>query len=489
MNRQHLTVDAGAHLRKLASNYYRSEVLNIIELIRSSLKRGGSKVKLRLDKRTIIIEDNGSGISKEQIVKLKNIADLNRSQMEREDEILSFIKEYGIDILVIFSFLPLDIKIENNCNNEEDKIFIKETGLFSEKNKSVQSGTKIIIKRKCEDLKIENRIITEYCRNIGDKIEINGKPVIKRTIIQNMIISVNTSKTTDDKSIEIGIAKIGSLCKLWTLNAGIPISVKTFPDINGYIFEIVKGIASTDTTKELSKFAEKLYFHLVNNYNLYPKEIKQRIKELIYKHYKITTNPLFINKLNSFNIIGNIKGISVDQLKNIAKNKKIYGVLDRKELKGTDTIGKIILLLDQLDIDLLVNSFNFNIIFLQHQSNKIHIKEKFIFKLIKIIKTLISKRMLNRKKHFSLSENEIIFIREIDSYLSKNEHFKALYPQSKGIKVKLVSQKLLVPAITTISDEYINIFISKRHKRVKKAIELYKSDKRDLEWLLPQIIY
>ncbi len=97
--------------------------------------------------------------------------------------------------------------------------------------------------------------------------------------------------------------------------------------------------------------------------------------------------------------------------------------------------------------------------------------------------------MLNRKKQCSLSENEIIFIKDIDSYLSKNEHFKALYPQSKGIKVKLVSQKLLVPAITTISDEYINIFISKRHKRVKKAIELYKSDKRDLEWLLPQIIY
>ena len=436
----------------------------------------------------IIIEDDGYGLSKKQIEKLVNISSKNISQMDKEEDILLFIKEFGIDILVLFSFIPLNITIENVYKEKNNILYLKTSGIKIENKHSIQSGTKITIKRKNRNINYENRVISEYCRNIGSKVEINGKQILERPIIKDMIVSYNINKRLDLKQ-EIGIARTGNLCKLWTLANGIPLYIKTLSNINGYIFEIIKDGQNVFSDSEYCGIAKELYLHLVKRYEFYPKEIKQRIKELVFKHYNITKDPFLLNILNSFKLFNSNISVNINFLKEISRKKKIYGVLNIKDLKGLNTVGKTILVIDQFEIDLLVNGFNFNIIFLQKKNNKINIKNS-IFHILNIkTKIFLSKKLLNLNKKVILTEDETIFVKEIGILLSKSKQLLYIYPKIQKINIKLIDQKLFVPSYKTISNGKLTIFIFKKHKTIMKAIQLFKSDKKNIEWMIPQIFY
>ena len=420
---------------------------------------------------------------------MTNISDKNISQVDKEEDILLFIKEFGIDILVLFSFIPLNITIENVYKKKNNILYLKTTGLKIENKHSIRSGTKITIKkRKNRNINYENRVISEYCRNIGSKIEINGKQLLERPIIKDMIVSYNINKKLGLKQ-EIGIARTGNLCKLWTLANGIPLYIKTSPNIKGYIFEIIKDGQDVISDSVYCGMAKELYLHLVKGYEFYPKIIKQRIKELVFKHYNITKDPFLLNILNSFKLFNSKISVNINYLKEISRKKKIYGVLNIKDLKGQNTVGRTILVLDQFEIDFLVNGFNFNIIFLQKKTKKINIKNSIFHILKDKIKIFLAKKSMDLNREVVLTEDEAIFVKEVGILLSTSKQLLYLYPKIQKINIKLIDQKLFVPSYKTITNGKLTIFIFRKHKTIIKAIELFKSDKKNIEWMIPQIFY
>ncbi len=477
-----LSVDANAHLRKLTSNYYRAEVLNIIKLIRSSLRRNASTIKVSLSRKTIIIEDNGQGISPKQKSRLIRIADINISQLEKENEIMLFIKEFGIDLLLIFSFSPLDIKVENSYNTSKESMIITEKGVVFKKTSSIIKGTKIIIKRKSNNLNIEKKIISDYCRNIGNKIEINGRLLLKKPIIKDMIVSLKSNNN------EISITKSGNLCKIWTLNYGIPFSLRTFPGLNGYIFEFAGSEQITDNNDLISS-AKKLYTHLINKYQLYPPEIQQRIRELVFTHYNITKSTSLLKTLNCFKIFEKKNPVNISFLEDISRNKKLYCMLNSNDIKNINTDNKTILILEQFEIDLLINNLKMKIVFLQKNTNPITFRNSLFNKLFDKTKKFLSKKLINKNKEIELTNDEDAFIKKTEDLLSNDRYFMSLYLKAKKINIKMINQKLFTPSCIIQQNEKLNIFLFRKHKTINKALKLYKSDKNNLKWLLPQIFF
>jgi len=474
-----LSVDADAHLKKLTANYYRSSELNIIELIRSALKRDAKIINLKLSKKYIIVEDDGLEIEHDKEILLKEISDRKNDSMKREESIIKFLDRYGIDLLVLFAFKPLNIEIKSG----NKKIFINEFGLsikiFFKKN----SKTTIRIRRKSLNRKNEKRIISEYCRNIGDKLIINGKPIKKKPISINPIISMKPKEF--NSSLEFAIPLSGKLCKLWVLEKGIPLSLMTFEDKKGFVYDLVrKKDFNSGKILSLEKYINELYFHLLTRYEKYPQTVQNRIEELFYLHFLKTKEKTYIERLKSFKIFGREERVNIKYLQENFKDKALYALAESADLQKSVFKNKTVLILSQIEADILINYFNMEIKFISQKYEKVLIKEKVLNNFVYNTKRYFSKIILGKKEpRGKITEEEELFINELKTLLIKEKYF-----DTDNLVISFTDKKLFIPTYSKSAGDKTQIIISKKHSLIKKTMSLFKTDKKNLIWLLPQIV-
>jgi hypothetical protein len=98
-----LSVDADAHLQKLAACMFPTPAQLPVELVRAALKRGAAAIDLQVRNRCLIISDNGSGIGDSQWLSLACALDSSRGAADRENAIASLQSEAspGIGLLAV----------------------------------------------------------------------------------------------------------------------------------------------------------------------------------------------------------------------------------------------------------------------------------------------------------------------------------------------------------------------------------------------------
>ena len=120
-----LSIDVDAHLKKLAGHTYKSPLHYPVELVRSALRRGADRIRIRLDKRHVRIRDNGAGIPLKQIDALADILEADLDPDRRERAILNLQREEGLGLLAILTPTPRRLRIETLTAGRRHRIHLQ----------------------------------------------------------------------------------------------------------------------------------------------------------------------------------------------------------------------------------------------------------------------------------------------------------------------------------------------------------------------------
>ncbi len=184
-----LSVDADAHLQKLAACMFPSPAQLPVELVRASLKRGASTVDIQVRNRDLTISDNGDGISSSQWLSLACAFDSGRNAADREKAIADLQSEAspGIGLLAVSIPGNLNIKIESSGRDGKRTMQIEAGRLRQLDSCARIAGTRISISRSRGRSGSEIKLIRELCAAVPQDIMLNGHRLEKRSLLRRSL--------------------------------------------------------------------------------------------------------------------------------------------------------------------------------------------------------------------------------------------------------------------------------------------------------------
>lgn len=293
MNNLTFTIDAPAHLRKLAESTYSEKEYYLVELIRMAVKRKATEINLTLNKRFVRIEDNGEGLTEEMIKQLISIYSTFDSYETKEQHIEKISDGVHLGMLALFSPSPQSIIIENSfqlsdkVNRKAVKIMLSGNVVKKLNSGYLKKGTDIQIFRKCDNFENEEKTVLKYLTKIDKTVPytvvLNGKKIEPEGSLSHCIMT-EKYETEDNKKADLGIPVKGEICRFTLTHFGIPWSLEMYYPIKGCVFDVVVESKESLSHLEFSNLFKKVlsfYGWLSDYYEKLPLSHKIRVRELI----------------------------------------------------------------------------------------------------------------------------------------------------------------------------------------------------------------
>ncbi len=493
-----LSIDVDAHLEKLTTHTYRSPAHYPVELVRSALQRGATRVSVEINRKKIEIQDNGSGIDAARILKLKMLMESGVPIENKEQAIIELQHPEGIGLLSIFSPSPAQIRLHNTTSSHEQLLSFKNESLreftsesINQEPSHIDTGTRLTLYRKSPHLELEQRTLKEYCRGVTVDIWLNHELISKKSVIKNAMASLILDSPILAEKGEVGIPKRGDVCHIWILDQGIPVSRKIIAPWRGFIFDAALETNSDITGKFLDGLLRdiyRLYQYLIEKYPTLPCEYQHRVEELIFKHHRLSNDASLVEDLPAFKSNDSPHPLTLSQLRTRARTIILYAIPLEIDLNQYDTSNKMVLQLNQQQIDYLINHSDIPVQFL-NPSRPHSTLTRWIYELIEKwerIPHLIPLLKIKRIPDKHLTPEELQFIRLL------SRHLKSLPPdQSKpftGGGITFIEGKGLVPFSlqkqkSRDRSAITHILIHRKHPLIKKAVETINRHPENIEYV------
>lgn len=327
-----LSVDADAHLQKLAACMFPSPAQLPVELVRAALKRGAAAVDLQVRNGHLTIRDNGSGISGSQWLSLACAFDSGRGAADRDKAIAALQSEAspGIGLLAVSLPGSLSIKIETAGSEGKRTMHIEAGRVRQLDSCPLDIGTRISISRNQGRAEAEKKLIRELCAAVPQDIALNGrnlerKPLLRRTLAQRL----TTDPGPGGIPATVAIPARGDVCRIWLLDQGIPWQAFTCASYHGLVFEAALESAAPPSSTFFSMLAEaagRLYQWLAEHYLSYPEKYQARIEELLFKKARLGGDLHLLSAFTPFRLWRSQRRLNLEEVGRKAKKEILYAL-------------------------------------------------------------------------------------------------------------------------------------------------------------------
>ena len=321
------SIDFDALLRKIPASIFKSPYHYPVELIRSAIIRGADKIKVKVNEKKLIIEDNGEALSPNSIEALSNLLDPS-VKTDKKLEAFSFLENSPDSILYILSPQPRKIIIETSSLDGFLKRMEFSPGqevTSSEKSEKCDGkGTKIIIFRQSKEIEKEKKGIIDYCQFSRCEIFLNGEKISQKKAIDPFIARIHIHSHDRYGEGYVWIPLEGNMCRIWFLRHGIKHNYSAFPPDEGLIYEAFIESEKYDISnlkKIIHTNALKVYKEIIEKYPQTKSKISLRIEELVFLHFKLTRERTLIEKFSPFEILPDGKKININEIEEMKKVK------------------------------------------------------------------------------------------------------------------------------------------------------------------------
>jgi hypothetical protein len=290
------TVDADAHLEKLAAHMFPSPALLPVELLRSALKRGASSVSIDVKPGRIVISDDGRGIHDGEWLALARLGDAAQGPAAREKAMATIQDRARPSIGLLSVFLPgwHSIEIEDAGEHERRALRLL-LGRGVRMGAGARSrGTQITIHRSRGPARDEIELLARLCADVAADITLNSRALAKKPLLGGRLVSMNVGPEQKLPQGQLSIPARGDVCRLWLLDQSIPWQVTNRSAARGLVFAAALETPVTPSAsllESLSVQADRLYYWLAENYARFPVEHQGRIEELFFRRIRSGGDP------------------------------------------------------------------------------------------------------------------------------------------------------------------------------------------------------
>jgi hypothetical protein len=324
-----LSVDADAHLEKLAAHMFPSPALLPVELVRGALKRKASFVSIHVRPERIVISDDGVAIDKEEWQALACLGDSGQGAAARE-RALAHIQDRaqpGIGMLAVFLPGIRGLQIETADAAGTRTLRMADGRVVLQNAGSRPKGSRITIQRRRGPAAEEKVLLAQLCAPAPAEISINGRRLKRMPLLARNLASLTVRLAENSTPSLLAIPVQGDACRIWLLDQGIPWQVTTMAAFQGLVFAAV-----IETTKQLTEpaldtlaaNAGRLYRWLAENYDKFPERHQTRIEDLFFRQARHAGDPGMLSVCAPFRVWPSRRRISLADVRRMAAHGPVF---------------------------------------------------------------------------------------------------------------------------------------------------------------------
>jgi hypothetical protein len=326
-----LTVDADAHLQKLAACMFPTPAQLPVELVRSALRRGAASVVVEVRPGRLFIADDGAGIPSSQWQDLASTLESSRSAVDREKAIesLQSAARPGIGLLAVFVPGAESIVIENSNRNASMAMRFAAGHVRQPVAGSQATGTSITISRRRVSAAVEIKLLRELCSAVKQEISLNGRKIEKKALLRSPLVQQEIESGWDGVRVSVAVPARGDICRVWLLDQGIPWQLITRPPCHGMVFEAAMETAAMPPEEAfdmLAGVADRLYHWLAGHYLSFPDPYQERIEELIFKKTRQVGDLQLSSAFTPFRLWRSGQRLGLEEVRRKAERHVLYAL-------------------------------------------------------------------------------------------------------------------------------------------------------------------
>jgi hypothetical protein len=316
------SVDADAHLRKLAASMFPTPAQLPVELVRAALGRGAATVRVEIRRRRLAVVDDGRAIAAEDWQALSCALDNSRPSLERERAIAALHESARPGIGLLAALLPgaQDILIASPGPDSRPDLRLAGGSLRLVSSAGPPVGTRVIVRRRHGDAAAESRLLAELCAGVDAAISLNGRALDKKPILRRALVrqTLEPGAATGAPRKALAVPARGEICRIWLLDRQIPWQLFTSASCAGLVFDAALESRAPATAAEFTVLADAavgLYDWLCAHYRSFPAPWQDRIEELIFRRIRATGDPRLGATFAPFRLSGSAQRLSLDEVR------------------------------------------------------------------------------------------------------------------------------------------------------------------------------
>ncbi len=319
------SIDADAHLRKLAASMFPTPAQLPVELVRAALGRGAGTVTVEIRRRRLVVADDGGAIAEEEWLALACALDGSRPTLERERAIAALHDSARPGIGPLAALVPgaRDILISSPGAGARPDLRHAGGTLRFIPALAAPAGTRVVIRRRHGAAAAERRLLAELCAGADAAISLNGRAIDKKPVLRRALVRRSLEpKAAGDRRGAVAVPARGEICRIWLLDRGIPWQLFTSASCAGLVFDAALESRSPATAAEFTAMADAaadLYAWLCERYPAFPEPWQERIEDLVFRRIRATGDPRLSSALAPFRLLGSPRRLSLDDVRRRAR--------------------------------------------------------------------------------------------------------------------------------------------------------------------------
>lgn len=285
------SVDADAHLQKLAASMFPTPAQLPAELVREALRRGAGRVTVEARRRRLAVTDDGSWIDPASWSALSCALDASSPPSARERAIAAIQQAASPGIGMLAVFLPgtAEIRIDSPGRESRPPLLARCGKLLAGARAAARQGTRVVLTRRPGPVEMEKKLLAELCAGVEAEIVLNGRPLARKPRLRRTLVRRRLDLAAG--RAEVAVPAAGDVCRIWLLDQGIPWQLFTSSACRGLVFDAALETRRPVGPGELAALASAaaaLYQWLAERHASFPPRFQDRIEELIFNRIKAT---------------------------------------------------------------------------------------------------------------------------------------------------------------------------------------------------------
>ncbi len=316
------SVDADAHLRKLAASMFPTPAQLPVELVRAALGRGAATVTVEIRRRRLAVADDGGAIAEEEWLALRCALDGSRPGVDRERAIAALHESARPGIGPLAALLPgaRDILIASPGAGLRPALRLVGGALRFIPAAGPQPGTRVVVRRRHGDADAEKRLLAELCAGVDALITLNGRAIEKKPVLRRALVrqALEAGPAAGAARSAVSVPARGEICRIWLLDRQIPWQLFTSASCAGLVFDAALESRAPATAAEFTALADAasgLYDWLSARYPSFPLPWQERIEELVFRRIRATGDPRLSSAFAPFRLLGSPRRLSLDEVR------------------------------------------------------------------------------------------------------------------------------------------------------------------------------
>ncbi len=326
-----LSVDADAHLQKLASSMFPTPAQLPVELVRAALSRRAKKVALKIGRSLLLVEDDGEEIAASHWRHLACALDTNRAPADREQAIsaLQEAARPGIGLLAVLVPGAEEIRIESPGRENRPALQVRGGTVCSPAVTTLDRGTRIAIRRRNGAIAGEKKLLAELCAAVSGEITLNGLRIEKKPVLRRTLVQQEVDFGPGQGSSLVAILAKGDICRIWLLDQRIPWQLFTSASYRGLVFDAALESRRAATEREFAQLAAaaaRLYHWLAEHHPSFPPRYQERIEELLFKKMEMSGDLRLVSSFAPFRLWRSHRRLSLEEVRRKADAGALYAL-------------------------------------------------------------------------------------------------------------------------------------------------------------------